>query len=293
MAATHGGAKATFPATVIGVDGAGHPLLSTSLGTLRVEARAPLPVGATLTLALAETEPRPLAPSAATGMVARGESLRGLAHDWPALREAVEALRHVAPNLANHMVQHTIATPGTNLAQGALFFLSALRGGDIAGWLGRGAVRALEDNGRGDLVRRLAGDFSQIARFADQPSSSEWQTLLVPLHDGEHLRQLRLFVRRHAGDDDADGGTRFVVDVELSRLGEMQLDGFLHDRRFDLIMRSHEPMTKDARGDIATIFSDGLAAAGLVGTLRFQVAKPFPVAPLDEIFAGDHDGVLV
>jgi hypothetical protein len=293
-AVPQGAAKPTFPATVVGVDDAGHPLLDTSFGTLRVEARALLPVGTSLTLALAETDPRALAPLAETVTAVRGDPLLGLAQDWPALREAVEALRHIDPKLADHVVQRAIAAPGTNLAQSALFFLSALRGGDIAGWLGRGVVRALEDNGRGDVVRRLVGDFGQIARFADHRSSAEWQPILVPLYDGEQLRQLRLFVRRNPGDDDdADGGTRFVVDVELSRLGELQLDGLLHERRFDLILRSHAPMTNDARADIATIFSDGLAASGLIGTLRFQVAKPFPVAPLDEIFAGPDDGVLV
>jgi hypothetical protein len=137
-------------------------------------------------------------------------------------------------------------------------------------------------------------DFGQIARLADPPSPGEWQPILVPLHDGERLRQLRLFVRRHRGDDEgAEGGTRFIVDIELSRLGELQLDGLIYERRFDLILRSHEAMAADARRDIAAIFAEGLSTAGLVGRLSFQVARAFPVAPLDEILAGDHDGVLV
>ncbi len=73
----------------------------------------------------------------------------------------------------------------------------------------------------------------------------------------------------------------------------MQLDGFLHQRRFDLILRRRVPLADGARRDIAAIFSQGLALGRLTGALSFQVTESFPVAPLEAIAAGARGGVVV
>ncbi len=52
------------------------------------------------------------------------------------------------------------------------------------------------------------------------------------------------------------------------------------------------PMPDGARREIRAIFDDGLAVGGLAGTLSIQVAGSFPVAPLEEIVAGERSGVL-
>lgn len=52
------------------------------------------------------------------------------------------------------------------------------------------------------------------------------------------------------------------------------------------------PMPDGARREIGAIFDDGLAVGGLAGTLSIQVAGSFPVAPLEEIVAGERSGVL-
>ena len=35
---------------------------------------------------------------------------------------------------------------------------------------------------------------------------------------------------------------RFLIDLTLSRIGELQLDGLIRPRRFDLILRTHMPL---------------------------------------------------
>ncbi len=52
------------------------------------------------------------------------------------------------------------------------------------------------------------------------------------------------------------------------------------------------PMPDGARREIRAIFDDGLAVGGLAGTLSIQVAGSLPVAPLEEIVAGERSGVL-
>ena len=51
------------------------------------------------------------------------------------------------------------ATP--QLASAMLFFLAALRGGEVRNWLGRDGANLLERMGRGDLLNRLAAPEEQ------------------------------------------------------------------------------------------------------------------------------------
>ncbi len=283
-----------FSARVVGIDASGRPLVETSGGVLRLDLARPLDPGTRLLLAPVETEaepPRP-APAATTALLGAGR-------DWPALRDVMDALRTIAPEAAREAMERAVAQPGARMAHTALFFLAALRGGDLAGWLGRDTLRRLDEQGRGDPVRRLAGDFAQLTRLGAQGQSTQgghWQATMFPVFGGESFDRVRLFVRDNRDGDGADedaGGTRFVVELGLSRLGELQLDGFLRERRFDLILRSRAALDDEARRDIATIFDDGLALAGLGGSLAFQTTESFPVSPLAEMLAEDRDGLVV
>lgn len=306
-------AGALIVGAVTGTDPAGRVLVRTAAGTLALASHLDLRRGSTVTLRvrggqvfsatveLVDGRPpgppetvRGAPPAPLAAPESRPPTSLDLARGWPALREAVEALRQIDPQLAGAMIERAVPSPGGSLAATALAFLAALRGGNLASWLGQVAIRALEDSGRGNLVRRLAADFGQIARLADQPTPGDWQPFLVPVYDGDALRQLRLFVRRRGDDAKKDDDeARFVVEVDLSRLGEVQLDGFLHQRRFDLILRSRVPLAEGARRDIAAIFSQGLALGRLTGALSFQVTESFPVAPLEAIAAGARGGVVV
>ncbi len=92
------------------------------------------------------------------------------------------------------------------------------------------------------------------------------------------MRSITLYLRRDRDEDDDDAersrdDTRFVVDVELSRLGRMQLDGFVRggDKRFDLIVRTEKPLPPWMRDDIREIFAEASALTGLKGGTSFQV----------------------
>ncbi len=304
-------AGAVIVGAVVGRDPAGRVLVRTEAGTLALAGHLDLRRGNTVTLRVrggptfaATVElvdgrppeaprvappPLPVAPETR----AQAATPLDLARSWPALGDALEALRGIDPSLAQATVDRAVPQAGSDLARMVLAFVAALRAGDLAGWLGRAALRALENGGHGNLVRRLAGDFGHIATLAERPAPGDWQPYLVPLFDGAQLRQLRIFVRRRGDpDDDEKDEARFVVEVELSRLGELQLDGFLRDRRLDLILRSQEPLADGERRDITAIFTQGLELGGLTGTLRFQVARTFPVAPLEALAAGASGAVV-
>ena len=137
----------------------------------------------------------------------------------------------------------------------------------------------------GDQVARLNADLVQLARLSEA-AGSERRFLPIPLFDDTPVQQLRLFLRRRrtakgGGVEEGDGATRFVLDVDLSRIGGMQLDGLVRDRRFDLILRTRHPLSDEMRRDIAEICGDANAAAGHRRQISFQASGDWSFIPLE------------
>jgi hypothetical protein len=178
-----------------------------------------------------------------------------------------------------------------------LFFLSALKGGDVKAWLGENTTRIL-DRERPGLVGRLSGDFQIMSKMADEPQSGDWRLALVPLYNGSEIEQLRMYYRGGGGQGEEDheaDDTRFVLDLDLSNIGHLQIDGLMKTstKKLDLIIRSEEPLPTAWRTDIIDIFTTGQEITGIGGGLAFQAAPgnfiEFPT-PTD---LAAHPGLLV
>ena len=296
--ATGAGQGPAMTATVVGTTPAGKPLVDTPLGRLALGIQAQLPPGTRL---VAEIVPGVTGPGPMPGAAAK-ESV-SLAYAWPALDEAVESLTRSDPAIAQAVLSGdgqgtSLPQPGPRLASSILFFLSALTGGDPGGWLSRlaggQAARALEQAGQGELLGRLMSDLGQLGRYAD--AGGDWRLFALPFFDGHQLHQLRLFLRhgrhRGQGDDDAEEATRFVLEVELSRMGELQLDGLVRQKRFDLNLRSRQALDPRMRADIAAIYQNANEATGYSGQISFQASNDWPPMPV-ETDAKDLAGLVV
>lgn len=253
--------------TVAGVSRAGNPIVATPQGTLILQSNGSLPTGAVVTLATAPataTVARPIGPI--PPLIPSGGA-------WPALAEALDTLAEADPAIAQSLLNTTIPRATPQIASTLLFFMAALRLGDARHWIGERAARALETAGRGDILDRLGEDFRLLGRQAADPSAGDWRSYYVPLSDGGQLSYLHLYLRHHrdeeAGNDDGRAN-RFVIDVELSRLGPLQLDGLVKDRRFDLILRSRSALEPALKDELTEAFKGGLSATGFTGTLVFQ-----------------------
>ncbi len=272
-----------FTGTVTAVTHAGQPVLQTPLGTLTLEIQARLPTGSRVTFALSAAAFGHSTP--ADGSLAPAP-LGTLARSWPALEEALQALREVAaPDAGSRAATAMVPQPGPKLASGLLFFLAALSAGDVGRWLGHQATQALKTAGRETLLSRLGQDFGQLSRLAENPGG-DWRLFIIPLLDADQVQQLRLFLRHGQQEHNGNGGeeddesTRFIVEVELSRLGGLQLDGLVRDRRFDLILRTRAPLPDVMRHDIARIFQDANDAAGYRGNIGFQSSAEWGFMPI-------------
>ncbi len=272
-------------------------VIATPAGTLVVETRGTLPPGTQMTLAVEPAAaaaggelPDIDAPSTATPTTPRAALLE-LADGWPALRHALHAAETLNPAAVAAFMNQRL--PGLNgrTAANILFFLTALRRGDVGGWLGPELTQTLDRSRERGRLTRLQAEFTQLSQLADAPAGGEWRVLPFPLFDGGTIDPVFLFYRgKRKGKDGAPrDDLRFLVDVKLSQLGALQLDGLVRSKRFDLVIRSHAPMTPAMREDIGRIFTEALGATGMTGDVVFQTVAPFPVSPFAEMMGeGGH-----
>ena len=306
LAAASRGAEAphVLQGRVIGTAANGQPILETPVATLQLAVKTALPQGTRLLLTLPDGLDLPevlTRPPAATTEPAP------LTQRWSAFESLMPLLEEIEVRpLANQGGQQsagpTVPQPGAKLASSLLFFLTALTGGDPGAWLdgllGPRTIAHLEALGQRSLLARLRGDLGRMATQSEA-AGPEWRFLPVPFFDGQSLQQLRFFFRHHDEQGHADGrggadaeATRFLLDVEMSRLGALQFDGLIRPKRFDMVLRSYEALPGWMQIDILKIFERANEAAGSSGQLRFHAADDW--APLAVgVEAGEAEGLLV
>lgn len=265
---------ADLAGTVMGAT-AGETLIETAIGTLALQRRLALPAGTPVALQrLAAAMPDqpanlPLAQRS----------------NWPALEATLAALDRVLPDLAAQLRSDLAPASGQALGGTLLFLLSAMNAGT---WPGVRTLEALDDLGHHDLRLQLEADIGELRQLGT--SSGDWHVYALPLLDGAAVRPVRLYVRRRSGNAaPGEQGTRFVLEVEMSRMGALQLDGLVRAQRFDLVLRSHRAIAPELRQEIGEVFRNAVSASGLAGDIIFTTASRFAVAPLEALAA--HIGV--
>ncbi|MFY8094131.1 MAG: hypothetical protein ACOVN0_11710 [Niveispirillum sp.] len=256
--------------TLVGNTAQGHPVVTTPQGTLVLRARTDLPPGTNLTLSLEIPQNRELATILPPLDPAQGG-------DWPALREVMSALLAADPAMARAVAANILPQPTKRLTTNLTFFLAALRGGDAAGWLGNDATELLNARGGARLLAQLRDDFQAAARQAAEPTPDGWRAMPIPFGTPDQVMRAQLHVRSATDQEQAEARNdgrgapkRFLMDLNFSRIGPMQLDGMVWTGRFDLMIRTQSLLPAELRQSIGTIFRDSLETVGYAGTIGFQ-----------------------
>lgn len=258
----------------------GQPSIRAGAQSFLLRTAAPLPIGTQIVFESAPMTPQQvmttfqmdaLRQAAPTGFTPLWSAT------WPALQETIDTLGAISAQTAQ-AIQNSIPSPTPRLVPTALFFLAALRSGAVESWLGEGTLQSLRQAGKSALADRLTGDFGKISAQSKEPVSGEWRAISMPMmHDGE-IGQMQFYIRRQQQDDAPEKDddlraappTRFILNLHLSRMGDMQLDGLLRKKTFDLILRSADALPESMRRELMGSFAKGLAQAQMEGGISFQ-----------------------
>lgn len=267
-------AYSAFPAGVI-------PIYPSDEGFALTFPNESIPVGT-------QIQVTPHAPiiSAGTSLPLTGAPLQAflMPQSWPLMDEIYQSLLQIAPPVAQGLSAH-VPNPSVPAQFGAavLFFVSAVRGGDLNSWLGDKALEVLRQSGKGGLLTRLGQEGGLLNRLSSEGMGQDWRAMSIPLlWDGEIHRIALHFRHEHGEDGDkaAQGakGTRFVFDLSLSAMGKVQIDGLFRPKsregpRLDVILRTQDHFSGAMQAEMRRVYMDALRPSQVSGELSFQNAS--------------------
>ncbi|MCX8500217.1 MAG: hypothetical protein ORO03_00765 [Alphaproteobacteria bacterium] len=194
---------------------------------------------------------------------------------------------------------------GPHLAAQLGFYLGAARRGEVSLLIAAETRSLLEATPQ---TKEALHSLTQIIQKQALSEGDGWRTVTIPLEQPTQAPQAPVQPMHwyfHGGAEAADGfndeetkraiknaGIRFIVDLKLNRLGEVQLDGLHRDQSLNLVIRSPQPIELTIRSELNRVFAEVMARKKFGGTIIFQVAPLF-VPPITEATTPVQTGILV
>ena len=192
---------------------------------------------------------------------------------WPLLEDILQSVRQSSAAVAQTITASipNAANPA-QITPAALFFIAALRAGDLSQILSERTQNILKAQGKSGLLSRLTQEGSIIGRT--EQTSGEWRSITMPMAWDNEIQKIALHYKHdHPDQDDNDNGekqTRFIFDLSLSRMGKVQLDGFHKDKTLNLILRTENNTSQAMQMNMKRLYHEALESASLSGELSFQ-----------------------
>jgi hypothetical protein len=281
------GAQHAIAGRIIGYTPAGNAVLHSPLGAIILQGHLSLPVGAELSVTVEPALPVPGAALPGTAL-SLPQLLLSVARSWPSLAEAIALMRQNAGSADMLAALTRLPQAGPRLAAGLVAAMQAIRANDAEALLGAMVAARTGNATRDETARKVRQEFAQVSSLSQERPGIDWRCCFIPILDDGTIRQINMFYRRDRGKDrkdagDEKSGTRFIVEVDMSRMGPFQFDGLVREKQFDLMVRSQVALPQKFRHDITELFHEALALGDYRGGLVFQKVKALPVSPLEEI----------
>lgn len=255
------------------------PMIVSGAGVIALNEKISVPHLSTLTLKIVSLTP-PEIP------VPDFSPAQENASPWNVLNEAISALEQVdAP--AVDALKAVLVQTGNKMPALMLNYLNAVNAGaDVRAWLGDANVRALESLGkRGQAVlKQLEKEFSSGAKKMSD-GKSVWKGYDIPFMTGTAVEPVSLYLQQssEALEERAKNkpapvtAVRFVLDLNLTKLGRVQLEGLSQraKRSFNLNIRHAYPFDAAFEDRVRALFTKTLDALNYTGVVALKRTDEF------------------
>jgi len=195
---------------------------------------------------------------------------------WPVLDEIVQTLQASAAITGNaNPAGAMLPSPQSPAQMGAmaLFVIAALKSGDLSQILNERAHSILKAAGKSGLISSLSQEGQAISR--SENAAQDWRALTLPMLWENEVNKVILHYKNDGGGEENSAEekgkqTRFIFDLNLSRMGKVQLDGLFRDKRMDMVLRTQEPFSRPMQLHIQNGYHNAMEVTGLVGDISFQ-----------------------
>lgn len=213
------------------------------------------------------------------------QPLETFIQNWQSLSQILSVLSVGGSSMAQSLNNRLpgIENPA-RMTTGMIFFLAAIGAKTPARiWLGPDVTRRLEQAGQEKLLQKLDNDMQRIFRLGTTTTTpNDWRPALLPLHIGGDVTAIPILTRQVRDDrpdgengadregEDRDKTTRFIVELDLSQFGQIQLDGLLKDQKLNIIIRAGIKLPPAMKASMTDMFTTALDISGYRGDLQFR-----------------------
>lgn len=196
---------------------------------------------------------------------------------WDSFQNLITNVAHINPAMAQAMTQMIpAAAQPQNMGALSLFFLSMMRTGDVDTWIGPSTVDLLKQSGKIDILRGVAGDNNVFNRLETTPLPNDWRATMLPFWANQQVHKLPLYYKQWNDEDATDRDDqrrkklRFLFALNLSRMGEVQVDGFMQKEKLDMILRTKSMVSTNMQQALKKIYHKSMERSNLSGEITFQ-----------------------
>ena len=122
---------------------------------------------------------------------------------------------------------------------------------------------------------------------ASEPSDSGWRAFFFPMLSDEQLSQIQLFIHQDKNSSDKDKNssrkTRFIVNLKLDNIGELQIDGRVNSVMVDLLVQTIKPLPLKLKKGMRDVFINTLERTEIDGNIVFKVRKMLDPLPINQL----------
>jgi hypothetical protein len=261
--------------TVIGNGAQYRPIIAIGSAILSLEA-GPLPPGSQVQLVAQLNAPAATPNTLATS--AQTQPPLQSFPTYPSLPALIAAAQQIG-GPTEQAIRAMLPQIGPQLAASLMVFASGAAKGDVRTLVGDSARASLERSARGRAaLQGLTQEFEVAEDEARGTPAADWRAITLPvMTGGAMIEPIRLYLHQ-VSDEEAErnrnnegGGQRFVLDLDLTQLGAIQIDGLAKHDKLDLVVRTPKPLPEEVRNGLRNAFLGGTTAYGVVGGLNFQV----------------------
>jgi hypothetical protein len=208
-----------------------------------------------------------------------GRSLAVPIDPFSSLAQSMKELQAVNPALSQALsvLTPSVAQPAQKAGSAMLFLFSALQGGSLQGWVGNGADKLSAQHKVLQALEQSLKD-AVSPKLVQNTPTGDWRAYNIPMQTQESAVPISLYVQDNPAHkeneteehDKKNAVTRFVFEFDLTRMGEIQIDGLMRERNVDIFIRTRQELGPEMKRMVRSVYLDALDQSNLTGDVAFQ-----------------------
>lgn len=151
-------------------------------------------------------------------------------------------------------------------------------GGEVALPVPQMPVQTTQEQNMMDQLMRF---FTDQSDYENKSENQNWRFYSLPILNGDKFDEIDFYQKRSKRNKE-DQEHRFVIELNLSLYGEIQLDGYYQKKNLLLKVKTHQELKNEDKTSLFEKFTEITEQFSIRGKLMFEVWKDIPKPYLKE-----------